>query len=36
MTWTSHEDCKRLVLEGWSKGVRGSGMVRLQLKLKKS
>jgi len=33
-TWTSHEDCRRLVLEVWSKRVCGSGMVRLQLKLK--
>ncbi|XP_024626586.1 uncharacterized protein [Medicago truncatula] len=28
-TWTTHEDCRRLVLECWSKHVRGSGMVRI-------
>ena len=33
-TWTEHEDCCRLVSDNWSRNVRGSGMVCLQLKLK--
>jgi hypothetical protein len=32
--WTSHEDCRKLVTEAWSKGVRGQGMMRLQAKLR--
>jgi len=32
--WSEHEDCRRLVSHSWSRNVRGSGMVRLQLKLK--
>lgn len=33
-TWTSHVDCRRLVVDTLSKNVRGFGMLRLQLKLK--
>lgn len=33
-TWVSHEDFRELVRSTWSKSVRGSGMLRLQLKLK--
>jgi hypothetical protein len=33
-TWNDHEDYRRLVRENWSRNVRGSGMVRLQVKLK--
>ena len=32
-TWTSHEDCRRLVMETWAKKFRGHGMARLQAKL---
>jgi hypothetical protein len=32
-SWTSHEDCRQLVLDTWAKNVRGVGMVRLQSKL---
>ncbi|RHN76470.1 putative endonuclease/exonuclease/phosphatase [Medicago truncatula] len=31
--WSSHVDCRKLVLENWAKNVRGVGMVRLQGKL---
>jgi hypothetical protein len=31
--WTTHEDCRRLVLETWNKAVVGNGMHRLQQKL---
>jgi len=31
--WTTHEDCRRLVLETWNKDVVGNGMRRLQQKL---
>ena len=31
--WTTHEDCRRLVLETWNKNCVGTGMHRLQLKL---
>jgi len=33
--WTSHDDCRRLVLEIWNKLVVASGMHRLQLKLQR-
>ena len=33
-TWTTHEDCRELVSSNWSNPIRGSGMLRLQLKLK--
>jgi len=33
-TWTAHEDCRRLVVENWTKNTRGHGMARLQAKLK--
>ena len=32
--WTSHGDCRKLVLDTWSKGVRGQGMTRFQAKLR--
>jgi len=32
--WTEHEDCRSLVSNNWVCQVRGSGMARLQLKLK--
>lgn len=32
--WTSHADCRNLVVETWAKNVRGQGMVRWQSKLK--
>ena len=32
--WTSHEDCRQLVIDNWSKSVRGQGMSRLQAKLR--
>jgi len=32
--WTKHEDCRNMVNNNWVRKVRGSGMVRLQLKLK--
>jgi hypothetical protein len=32
--WMEHEDCRSLVSNNWGRQVRGSGMVRLQLKLK--
>lgn len=32
--WTSHIDCRQLVLETWSKGVRGHGMAKVQAKLR--
>jgi len=31
--WSSHDDCRKLVMDTWSKGVRGQGMMRLQAKL---
>jgi hypothetical protein len=32
--WSSHSDCQQLVLDCWSKRVRGTGMVRFQSKLR--
>lgn len=32
--WTSHDDCRQLVIDNWSKGVRGQGMSRFQAKLR--
>ena len=32
--WTSHGDCRQLVLDNWAKCVRGQGMSRLQAKLR--
>jgi len=32
--WTEHEECRSLVSNNWVRRVRGSGMARLQLKLK--
>lgn len=32
--WTSHIDCHKLVLENWSKGVRGHDMAKVQAKLR--
>ena len=32
--WTSHEDCRQLVIDNWSKSVRGQGMSRLQAKFR--
>ena len=31
--WTTHEDCRRLVLETWNKEVVGNGIRRVQQKL---
>ena len=32
--WTSHDDCRQLVLDNWAKCVWGQGMSRLQAKLR--
>lgn len=32
--WSSHSDCRQLVLDCWSKGVRGQGKIRFQSKLR--
>ena len=32
--WAEHKDCRRLVNQNWLLNVRGTGMVRFQLKLK--
>ena len=32
--WSSHSDCRKLVLDCWSKHVRGHGMIRFQAKLR--
>ena len=34
-TWTNHAECRPLILNTWKKEVIGSGMHRLQLKLKR-
>ena len=32
--WSSHGECRQLVLDSWSKGVRGQGMIQFQAKLR--
>ena len=32
--WTSHIDCHKLVLDNWSKGVKGHNMAKVQAKLR--
>jgi len=32
--WCSQDGCQQLVLDTWSKGVRGQGIVRLHAKLR--